>query len=249
MSSREAVSIGVRSTIRNWFSQIFYYPQNQIKPAAGDYADYWEKKRGTKSKLFSWQKARADFIVGQVKSEHVTTPTLADVGAGDGATLAHIMTRLPGSDGLAYDSSDAALSFLKAAGLKAYKLDLNTDVNLVGVGGADYILLLEVLEHVSESERVLMSALKKANRGVFISVPNSGFFTYRLRLLFGKFPAQWSREPNEHVRFWTLRDMRWWLEAQDLRSYVIRPYQGVPILNKILPSWFAAGMIIYIRIQ
>jgi len=70
---------------------------------------------------------------------------------------------------------------------------------------------------------------------------------YRLRLLFGKFPAQWRVHPGEHVRFWTARDLRWWLLAQGIENYKIFYYEGIPLLNKIVPSLFAAGFVVYIQ--
>ncbi len=241
------ISIGVRGTLKNWLGQIFFYPRDTIVSVEGNYDEYWDRKRGTRTKLFSWQKARADIIVESILGHGLRTPTIADIGAGDGAILANCIARMSGATGTAYDSSDRALEFARTAGIQhAVSFDLNKDPMLEGVTDHDYVLLLEILEHVPQSEKVLAAARSKARKSVYVSFPNSGFFTYRLRLLFGKFPAQWTREPNEHVRFWTLSDVRWWLKAQDITGATVRAYQGVPVLNRIAPSLFAAGIIIEI---
>jgi hypothetical protein len=106
--------------------------------------------------------------------------------------------------------------------------------------------LFEIIEHVPDAEGLLAAVRNKATKGVFFSIPNTGFFTHRFRLLFGKFPAQWSERPNEHVRFWTLRDVTWWLNAQDITQFEVHTYEGVPYLKHVLPSLFAAGILVYI---
>jgi len=97
------------------------------------------------------------------------------------------------------------------------------------------------------AEKILEYIYRKAKIGVFFSIPNSGYFIYRLRLLFGKFPKQWSVFPNEHLRFWTLGDLKWWLCALGYKKYKIFCYKGIPILNILLPSLFAAGLVVYIE--
>jgi 2-polyprenyl-3-methyl-5-hydroxy-6-metoxy-1,4-benzoquinol methylase len=116
----------------------------------------------------------------------------------------------------------------------------------VQLPACDYALLCEIIEHVPDAEALLAAARRAARRGVFVSVPNTGFFTYRLRLLFGKFPAQWAVRPNEHLRFWTLTDMRWWLRAQGIHDATVHAYEGVPLLKHLVPNLFAAGIIMYI---
>ena len=110
----------------------------------------------------------------------------------------------------------------------------------------DYALLFEIVEHVPLSEALIENARKNARRGVFVSFPNSGFFTYRLRLLFGRFPVQWLFHPSEHLRFWTYKDVRWWLSACGWKNAVVHGYEGVPILNTLFPGLCAAGIILYI---
>jgi len=112
----------------------------------------------------------------------------------------------------------------------------------------DYILMLEVLEHVQNPEDFVHKALSAANDSIFISFPNTGYIKHRLRLLFGRFPVQWRVHPGEHLRFWTLRDLEWWLGQLKLKDKsTIHSYEGVPILNKIYSGMFSAAFIVEIK--
>ncbi len=237
----------MRTLLTNWWKAIFAYPQNTLSLVTEDYDAYWRQKRGEEPALSDWQRQRAEMVIAELKARGESEFSIADIGCGDGALLAHILKSFPKARGVGYDSSSVAHELAKKAGIHETKfLDLRTDIALVAVEQADYILLLETLEHIPESDKVLMAALQKSKKGVFISFPNSGFFTYRLRLLFGKFPAQWIRMPNEHIRFWTLGDLNWWLTALGCTDFRISPYQGVPMLKHILPGSFAGGLFAFI---
>jgi 2-polyprenyl-3-methyl-5-hydroxy-6-metoxy-1,4-benzoquinol methylase len=146
--------------------------------------------------------------------------------------------------GIAFDSSQRALDDAKKLGIEGHLLDLTKPGALAAIPPCDYYIVLEVLEHVPNSEEVLRALVNKCTRSVFFSVPNTGFFRHRLRLLFGRAPAQWVTMPNEHLRFWTIRDMRWWLKALGYTKFKITPYHGVPGLNRLMPNLFAEGQII-----
>lgn len=237
----------MRTLFIKWWKAIFLYPQKTLSLVVEDYDAYWRQKRGTEPSLSDWQKERAEMVISELKSRNEDVFTIADIGCGDGVLLAHILKSFPKARGIGYDSSSVAHELAKKAGIHETKfLDLRTDVSLVAVEEADYILLLETLEHIPEAEKVLTAAAGKARKGVFISFPNTGFFTYRLRLLFGKVPAQWIRMPNEHIRFWTLGDLKWWLVALGFSKYKITPYQGVLGINKAIPGLFAGGLFAYI---
>jgi len=66
--------------------------------------------------------------------------------------------------------------------------------------------------------------------------------------LFGSFPIQWRVHPGEHIRFWTYRDLKWWLKELDLydRSEIY-VYEGIPFLNKIWKSLFGAAFVVEIK--
>jgi len=237
----------MRTQLANWWKAVFAYPQKTLSLVTEDYDAYWRQKRGTEPALSLWQRERADMVVEFLKGRNESSFTIADIGCGDGVLLGHILKSFPNARAVGYDSSSVAHELARKAGIHETKfLDLRSDVDLIAVEPADYILLLETLEHIPEADKVLTAAVGKAKKGVFISFPNSGFFTYRLRLMFGKFPAQWIRMPNEHIRFWTLGDLKWWLNALGFKGISIRTYQGMPFLKHIFPGLFAAGLMAFI---
>ncbi len=230
---------------RKWFWSLFIYPQSRLTTHKLGYDEYWETKRpkdGVLS-LSPSEQCRAAIIAPRIEKGKVT---IGDIGSGPGMVLRSILQQRPGASGVAFDSSPRALEYVRTFGIEAELLDITASEAMARVRPCDYYIALEVLEHIPNSEEVLGELLKKSSRGVFFSVPNTGFFTYRLRLLLGKTPAQWIHMPNEHVRFWTIRDMRWWLSALGFTPYTIVPYQGVPFFNRIWPNLFAGGMVVFI---
>lgn len=92
----------------------------------------------------------------------------------------------------------------------------------------DYIIASEILEHLSRPENLLKKIIGKTNFLV-ISVPNSAFYKFRLRLLFGRFFKQWIHHPSEHLRFWSHVDFLDWLESMDLEVVKYEASNGLDI--------------------
>ena len=235
--------------IKLWMKDIFIYHTKTISPEDSlDYDMYWEGKRGDEVGVLSdWQKERANIILKEIKNDsHKDSVSIADIGCGEGSILDYIKHYGNISESFGYDSSPFVLEKAKKIGIETHLLDLNNKESLKDIKRADYMLILEVLEHIPHSEEVLKLLLNKSDKGVFFSFPNTGFFTFRLRLLFGKFPKQWVTFPNEHIRFWTATDLKWWLNALGYTEHTIHYYRGIPLLNKIFPSLFAAAFVVYL---
>lgn len=232
--------------IKKAYEQIFLYPTSHIGVLDMDYDDYWKDKRGDRiGSISKWQKKRADIILQNIDKKNAAV--IADIGCADGSVLKYIKEKANISRAIGVDVSEFALKKAREFGIETMRADIREIRNLETLVEADYVLALEVLEHIQDSESFLGIMIKKAKKGIFFSFPNTGFYTYRLRFLFGKFPAQWRVHPGEHLRFWTSRDLKWWLKAQGIKNYKIFYYEGVPLLNKIVPSLFAAAFVVYIR--
>ncbi len=231
--------------LKKWWRDIFLYPKTSLR---GSLDTYWsERGRGDGVGLSNWQKERAEYVLSILPGDGPTT--VLDIGSGDGGVLQYLKDSRPGLRGIGVDASPVALEALKQKGFEGMHLELADSKNYALLPEADYVIMFEIIEHMPDSEALFATARRIAKRGVFISIPNSGFFTYRLRLLFGKFPLQWVVFPSEHLRFWTVRDMHWWLAANGIPHAHIHTYQGVPLLKHIVPSLFAAGMMVYIPHQ
>lgn len=232
--------------LKDIYKKIFSYPTNNIGALDMGYDAYWKDKRGESiGALSRWQKQRADIILREIGTRRPFS--IMDIGGADGSILKYIKENTSTTRVIDVDVSEFALIKAKEFGIETVQSDINNLKGLQHLPEVDYVLALEVLEHIQDSEGFLNLMLGKAHEGVFFSFPNTGFYTYRLRLLFGKFPLQWRVHPGEHVRFWTTRDLKWWLSAQGIENYAIFYYEGVPILNRIIPSLFAAGFVVYIK--
>lgn len=229
--------MSIPSTIKHWLRDLFRYPN--YRRIDQSYNDYWSQ-RDTGS-LNSFQKERADFLLKKVNDGD----SVLDVGCGDGRILIYLQAKSPTLHLSGIDGSPWALERARERGLDVREGDIR-DVASLGDATADYIVLFEVLEHITTSEALLAWANAHVRKVIVFSVPNTGFFTHRLRLFLGRFPLQWRAHPSEYVRFWTMRDMRWWLDSLGYQ-YELHTYEGVPFLNRLWPSLFAAGMIISIK--
>jgi methionine biosynthesis protein MetW len=216
----------------------------EIKEAGQDYDAYWKKKRasGTLGNPGIFQLHRIRWIMPRISEGD----TVAEFGCGDAATLLWLRDRKK-IHPIGLDVSEHALSHATGKGIETHKLEYGT-TDYSSLPEADVYLLLEVLEHLPDPESVLKQILKKTRRKVIISVPNTGYFPYRLRLLSGRFPVQWRVHPGEHLRFWTLRDFHWWLGQLGLvEMSETFGYKGVPFLNRMLPNLFAMGILCEIK--
>jgi 2-polyprenyl-3-methyl-5-hydroxy-6-metoxy-1,4-benzoquinol methylase len=228
--------------LKYWKGLMFNYPKLTLESV--DYDEYWRAKRGSSmGELSDWQLDRSKFVVKTLRGKAVES--LCDIAAGEGAILDYIGRELGVKKLIGTDISDVAIERIKSFGIEGIKLDIGEVEDLNNIPVADYGILFEILEHVPHSELLLKEAFAKSRKGVFFSFPNTGFFPHRWRLLFGRFPMQWKLFPGEHVRFWTKRDLHWWLGSLGYRDYVVHYYKGVPILNKMWPSLFAAGFVVF----
>jgi 2-polyprenyl-3-methyl-5-hydroxy-6-metoxy-1,4-benzoquinol methylase len=209
-----------------------------------DYDQYWREKRGSCMGTISpFQKERADWIAPRI----AIGSTVIDYGCGDGAVLLYLKKRQQfHAHGI--DSSRVALSFLNTQGIATTEIPASAQADPQIIPECDHLLLLEILEHLENPELFLKGALNRVKGSIFISVPNSGYFAYRIRLLLGRSIVQWRLHPSEHLRYWTVTDMRWWLTQLGLSSRAtIHTYEGIPILSKIWGSLFAMGIVIEIK--
>ena len=222
--------------------QIFYTPKLSVQSLS--YDEYWKVKRGEGFGILNeYQRKRVEWISSRLEPGDI----VLDVGCGDGVVILELQKKISVKT-IGADISDLALSYLDKKGIEVIKCDLTDLSSIDDLPVVDHILLLEVLEHMPQPEEFLLKIKKKARKSVVFSFPNTGFISYRLRLLFGRFPVQWRINPGEHLRFWTYNDLKWWLQELGLKKNAeISTYEGLPFFNKLFPSIFAAALISQIR--
>lgn len=228
------------------YCEVFMYPRYDLSQTGGiDYDEYWKDKRGTSlGRLSGWQRDRANIVCRMIPKDEPVS--LLDIGCGDGGILQYLKEKLLVTSAVGMDTSAAALEKAASFGIKTVQAGIEDVARIESIPAPDYSILFEVLEHTPNSEEALLSVYNRSKKGVFFSFPNSGYFIYRLRLLFGRFPMQWRVYPGEHVRYWTKKDLEWWLAALHFKTHRIFFYRGIPVLNALWPSMFARGFVVYV---
>lgn len=228
--------------LKKVYTELFLYPE--FKQSHLSYDEYWKKMIGSEfDKINSFQRQRAHFVLNSLGP----TDSIIDLGCGNGAVIKEIR-KFINLKTHAVDYSEYVLGKLRELNFETLFLDLNDPQLFNKLPKADYLLMLEVLEHLPNSEEFLKSALNHSQKGVFFSFPNTGNIIHRSRLLMGKFPMQWITHPGEHLRFWTLSDLKWWLtQLGFIERCYIHVYGGIPILNKIWPSLFGRSFIVKVN--
>ena len=213
-------------------------------PISINYNEYWLSKRGKTlgTVLNNFQIERFTWALNRIHENS----SLIDLGSGDGVFINFLQNKKKNITTFSADISE----YVSSSNNKNNHIvcDISSPEQVRSLGSYDYVSLFEVIEHIPNSEELVQSAIKIARKSIFISIPNTGYFPFRLRLLFGKFPDQWKVHPGEHLRFWTCTDFSIWLEniLQD-EQVIFNYYEGIPLLNKLLPKLFAAGIVCEIR--
>jgi glycosyltransferase involved in cell wall biosynthesis len=138
-----------------------------------------------------------------------------DLGCGEGyfaAELAKNGNRTVGVDALPSSSVSSELDAF-------FRLDLESGLEpllqFLGSRRFDYVLMLDILEHLRNPEQILWQAGRalKDNGRIIVSLPNVANVTVRLTLLFGRFNyTERGILDRTHVRFYTHKTARRLLE-------------------------------------
>ncbi len=229
--------LGFANTYRQ-FKRLFIYPST-ARVGLLDYDVYWDTKLDTNiGQLSPWRRKRAQVFTDLVSEGD----RVLDLGVGDGALLTYMMERKK-IDAFGLDVSPKAVEYCQAHGLDVVLADINKPISDFLSGQYDYIICSEIIEHLPDPEGLLNSLRPFVRKGIIVSIPNTGFYQHRLRLLFGRFPLQWVVTPGEHLRFWTRADFRWWTKQINFGIRREVPYEGTRLLKDLWPSLFAAAFV------
>ena len=222
--------------------RLFIYPQQTVG-AAADYDAYWARKAGQgMGQLSSFRRARAE-VFAQIVAPGAD---VLDLGCGDGAVLKYLMDHR-GVNGYGVDLSADAVAFARTQGLNVVQGEVAGPLPGAFDRDYDYVILSEIIEHLPDPEGLLLRLRGRVRAAIIVSVPNTGWWQHRLRLLLGRFPLQWVAFPGEHLRFWTLADFRWWARALGFELVRVYPYVGAPWLRQIWPALFAQAFVVVLK--
>ncbi len=217
-----------RTLLALWRSLFADFPLHTRFGMGLNYDAYWDELGGEWSDPARLPRFRSI-------AKHIErSSSVLDIGCGDGELLAFLRAeRAVAPHGMEFSPSGRAKSAEK--GLEVEPCDLTSpDFGLARE--ADYIVISEVLEHIPNSEEVLLKVRDRFRRRLIVTIPNAGVIVDRMRLLFGRFPHQWIFHPAEHLRFWTVTDFCFM--CQQL-GYEVERVEGLytPYLPSFLRLW------------
>ena len=217
---------------RQDFFDVFTAPKYSVSKLI--YDEYNKLFLGT-SKVTRFQRKRLDVLLG---SMNVKIQSHLDFGAGNCAISLALRSSLGIGKSAAIDLGDFTKSICQDNNISYYSSTMELD------GSYDLVTAFEVLEHISDPEIVAMDLFERAEKYFVFTVPNTGFWKYRMRLLFGKFPNQWKLHQSEHLRFWTVTDMEQWIKTvfPDHNTSVTPYYNAFGV--KFLPRLFCRGIFV-----
>lgn len=199
-----------------------------------DYNDYWNHR----VKHYFQER----YMV--FDNEIIERSTVLDIGCGDGTNLEYL-TKTKSIEGFGIDISIEAVELCNQKGLNTSVQDITNKEWKID-REFDYIILSEVLEHVTMPEEIIEKVCKSFEKKLLVSIPNIAFYKHRLRLLRGYFPIQWVYHPSEHLRYWSLEDFRLWIKNFDLEISKEIPINGTRFFYKYFPNIFANQVVFII---
>ncbi len=244
----------------NGFSRlrrIFFYPKVAMDflEKKSEYNFYWEKRIIDKKKfhfslnmkwwekLFSQRYRKCRIVINFIEANS----TILDMGCGEGLILEFIKKYKNIKKSVGIDISTKAIRELKKRGLEGIVGDITKQEVVKKLPKVDYILMLDIIEHIQYPEKLLFALKQKYNKGIIINIPNTAFYPERLRLLFGRTPAQYLYFPGEHIRFWSVKDFRWTCRLLGYKITKKSSAGGTFLLKNIFPNIFSNSEVYLIK--
>jgi 2-polyprenyl-3-methyl-5-hydroxy-6-metoxy-1,4-benzoquinol methylase len=176
-----------------------------------------------------------------------------------GCNRAEILGFLPKVHYHGIDINKEVLNELKKNKINVSYADLNKN-NLSLKGKFDYILLLDILEHVVDPKSLIeKSKVFLDNEGYFIiSMPNDYHFLNKLRFLFNRELFN-SFVPTGHLHIFPIKNGKKFLEQSGLfisAEFILPPtkpnfipYSIKKLISRISPNNFARGILYLAKIR
>lgn len=210
-----------------------------------DYDEYWQMR--TNNQTLPAILPRYKIISNIIPNG----ASVLDIGCGNGSFLKYLISIKPDCHVTGVDISADVVKRLIEQGIPAKEVMQTVPLNEQFDQSFDYVVMMEVIEHIHDAEAITRQAALLAKQRLFITVPNVGFILHRLRLaLFGRFPVtNICCHMKEHIRFWTVTDFSEWAHA--LRLNLVRTIPQVSKNEHLIvrylaykyPSLFAKAVI------
>lgn len=198
-----------------------------------NYDEYWKSRGFSLNKKL---KEREVIILKQIPSGS----KVIDIGCGN--SLLPVALKNKNVNIEVADISSVVLDGYRKHDINNVQIDLEKIESTELKDMYDYIIMSEVLEHITNPEDVIDN-LKSHTKNFVLTIPNSAFYRFRLHLFFsGRFFTQWFHHPSEHVRYWSHIDFLDWLVSRGLKVTYTEASNGLSFLGipfyRIWPNLF-----------
>jgi len=193
------------------------------------YESFWEDAPQD-PEPWAWERRRA-LLLGEARPGE----RVLDLGCGTGRFVAAL--RDAGADAVGVELAETALRRARANAPGADLRLVEPDGSLpLDHGSVDLVWCSEVLEHVADTEHLLLEVrrvLRPAGR-LLVTVPFHGRVKGALIALL-RFDAHF--DPlGQHLRFYTAGSLRTTLERSGFEAVQVRPWGGRPLLRTALTA-------------
>lgn len=162
-------------------------------------------------KMYGWVDPQLNYGREQVAdfvARCAPARSILDIAAGYGTDLLRARDIHNGAVCRAFDVHEPALDRLRAAGVEAFKLDIERDVFPLPAASVDIVIANQVVEHTKDIFWIFHQICTVLAPGghVVLGVPNLASLHNRLLLAFGSQPTS-IRSASAHVRGFTRDDL------------------------------------------
>lgn len=142
--------------------------------------------------------------------------SVLDLGCGDGMLLDSLRSRGDNTEIKGLDISQEAVKKCRAKGHHAELFDFSDGKIPYADNSFDYVVMLDVLEHLYDPDGLLAEAKRVARQFVILSVPNFSSLPARLQVVLGRVPEN-NRRGKGHVFWFNWNVLVKMLQTKDLK--------------------------------
>jgi len=168
-------------------------------------------------------------VVSKLISEN---SKILDVGCNDGKI--RFFLKNPNYFGVDLDKN--LILELNKKGVKAKQADLNKNELPFKNEKFDFVLLLDILEHVIDPQKLLLDAKKRLDISgrLIISLPNDYHILNKIRFIFNKHLTQDPFAPYGHLHYFPIKSGEKFIESNGFK--ILEKIYLAPVKPKIIPQ-------------
>ena len=179
---------------------------------------------------------------------------ILDLGCGDGLFLSLLKEK--GITGVGLEISEVAVRKAMRRGLDVRKFDFTENKLPFKDNSFEAVVLLDVLEHLYQPEKILREIHRVTKESIILSVPNFNSLPARLQMIAGYIPE--NNTPIEgHIYWFSYTVLKNLLKENDFDIKIIKVnsfFSWTPILKSLMhllariwPSLFALNFVIKVK--